>query len=160
MTPTIRPYDASDRAACQHVFYRSVREGAAAFYDADQRAAWAPTDTPDPAIPDKLLNQWAWVAETDAGVIGFMSLDNSGYLDVAFVLPEAKGQGVADALYDSLLNQAKTAGFKALTVHASHLARRFFIKHGWQVEQTEQHPANGQVFERFVMSLNLQEFAT
>ena len=48
-------------------------------------------------------------------------------------------------------------GLQTLTVHASHLARRFFVKQGWQVEYAEDHPANGQVFERFYMALDLTE---
>ena len=52
MTPVIRPYRAADRAACHRIFYRAVHQGAASAYTADQRAAWAPSDQPDPTQPD------------------------------------------------------------------------------------------------------------
>ncbi len=161
MTRTrIRAYRADDRAACHHVFYRAVHEGAAAFYDADQRAAWAPSAQPDLSKPDKLLDQWCWIAEgAEGGVIGFMSLRRDGYLDVAFVLPEAQGTGVANALLDALIARARAEGLTRLTVHASHLARRFFAKHGWQVDHAEAHPARGQTLERFAMSLMLKQKA-
>ena len=42
MTLSLRPYRPEDRAAAVHIFFRAVREGAAAFYDEAQRAAWAP----------------------------------------------------------------------------------------------------------------------
>ncbi|MEP2506085.1 MAG: GNAT family N-acetyltransferase [Paracoccaceae bacterium] len=139
------------------MFYHAVRSGAADFYSQAQRAAWAPSDAPDQLQPDKLLDQWCWVAEMENGITGFMSLTPRGYLDMAFVMPEAKGSGVADALYAALITQATASGLGTLTVHASHLARRFLAKHGWQEDYAENHTLNGQVIERFHMSLDLTE---
>lgn len=154
----VRPYRAEDRAACHGVFYRAVHEGAAEFYDAAQRSAWAPDPEPDPQAPDKLLAQWCWVAEDARGqILGFMSLCPNGYLDMAFVLPEVRGKGVAGALYDALTLRARAEGLSRLTVHASHLARRFLAKHGWRTDYAEFHPAAGQRLERFGMSLVLTE---
>lgn len=159
MTPGIRLYDHSDRAACALVFFHAVREGAAAHYSKDHRKAWAPSETPDLQKPDKLLEQYCWVAEFKDKVIGFMSLTTGGYLDMAFVLPAYKGRGVANALYSELVSKAKSRKMKKLTVHASHHARPFFTKHGWQVENTEDHAAKGLVFQRFHMSVKLSEDA-
>jgi putative acetyltransferase len=160
MTPLIRPYHPQDRAACAAVFYRAVREGAAEHYSTNQRAAWAPESAPDDATPDRLLNQHCRVAEQDGQIIGFMSLTAAGYLDMAFVLPEAKGTGVADALYRALMKRAKQDKMTTLTVHASLGARKFFEKHGWQIDCREQHPVNGQTLERFHMSLMQKDIAT
>ena len=157
MTPAIRPYVASDRVSCHRVYFQAVHEGAAEFYTQAQRAAWAPSETPDLSQPNKLLEQWCWVAEAKNGISGFMSLSRNGYLDMAFVVPDAKGTGVTDALYVALIEQAKAESLGNLTAHASHLARRFFTKHGWQVDYAEDFPLNGQVFERFHMSLDMME---
>lgn len=151
----VRPYRAEDRAAVALVFYRAVREGAAAWYDEAQRAAWAPAPGPDPDEPDKLADQWCWVAEADGAVIGFMSLEPGGYLDMAFVLPEAMGKGVAAALYQALVSRARSAGLSRLTVRASHPARRFFTKRGWQTDAFESFEADGQVYETYLMSVDL-----
>jgi putative acetyltransferase len=156
MSPTLRAYRASDRAACRHVFHRAVREGAADAYTAAQLVAWSPTDAFDPSEPDDLLQQVCLVAEQDGRIAGFMSLWPDGYLDMAFVLPEARGTGVADALYAALLDHARAEGINRLTVHASHLARRFFLKRGWQVDAAEDYPLRGQTLERFAMSLPLK----
>ena len=161
MTLAIRAYEAGDRAAVHTVFYRAVREGAAKFYDAAQRAAWAPSPEPNLALADKLLDQKCWVAvDAGNGIVGFMSLRADGYLDMAFVLPEYQGHGVADALYQDLISNARDAGLSRLTVHASHLARRFFTKHGWRIDAAENHSSRGQVFERFSMSLPITEPAS
>jgi len=158
MTLALRPYRATDRAACAAVFRRAVREGAARFYDAAQREAWAP----DPAVPrgaDKLLAQWCVVAERDGSVAGFMSLTPEGYLDMAFVLPEEMGRGTAAALHAALLARARAAGLMRLTTHASHLARRFFARQGWQLDKAETVTLRGQRLDRFAMSRDLHEGA-
>ena len=161
MTLAIRAYEAGDRAAVHTVFYRAVREGAAKFYDAAQRAAWAPSSEPDQNVADKLLDQKCWVAVgAKDEIVGFMSLRADGYLDMAFVLPEYKGRGAADALYQELISAARDAGHGRLTVHASHQGCRFFTKHGWQVDGTENYPSRGQEFLRFCMSLPITEPAS
>ena len=157
----VRPYAPVDRTACHGVFFRAVHEGAAEHYDAAQRAAWAPDPAPDPGRPDKLLTQWAWVAETAAkDILGFISHRPDGYLDMAFVLPEARGTDVAPALLRALVAKARADGLGRLTTHASHLARRFFGKHGWQVDFAEAVPRNGQTLERFGMSITFPEDGT
>ncbi|WP_413876203.1 GNAT family N-acetyltransferase [Albidovulum sp.] len=153
----VRPYRAADRPAVAGVFYRAVHQGAAARYDDAQRRAWAPSPEPDRDEPDKLLSQWCWVAEDGRGIIGFMSLAPSGYLDMAFVLPEVMGKGVADALYAALISRARAEGLGLLTVRASHLARSFFERHGWHLDAADNLEADGQVYETFLMSLDLRQ---
>ena len=160
LTPAVRPYRTGDRAACALVFYRAVREGTAAFYNQAQREAWAPSPEPDWSEPCKLERQWCWVAERGGRIVGFMSLEPSGYLDMAFVLPEEMGRGTAVALYAALLAKARDAGLERMTVIASHLARRFFARRGWRVDRAEDLLADGQVYEVFHMSLDPAEEGT
>lgn len=156
----VRPYRPDDRGTCQAIFYRAVHEGTGAFYNADQREAWAASDRFDPSVPDRLVNQMTWIAEVEDVAVGFMSLRQDGYLDMAFVLAAFHSRGVADALYARLVSSAGLLGLGRLYVDASPLAHRFFAKHGWVVEYREDHPARGQVFDRFRMSLLLSEMAT
>jgi len=156
MSLSVRRYRPEDRAACALVFYRAVREGAAEFYDAAQRAAWAPSPVPDPEKPDKLAGQWCHVAERAGAVVGFMSMAQDGYLDMAFVLPEEMGRGTARALHDAVLADARAAGLTRLTVRASHLARRFFGRHGWREDARVDFAADGQVYDVFRMSRSLE----
>ena len=151
---TLRPYRPEDRAACAAIFFRAVREGAAGHYDAAQRAAWAPAGAETGA--DRLAHQWCLVAERDGTPAGFLSMTPEGHLDMAFVLPEEMGRGTAAALYDALLARARGAGLQRLTVHASHLARPFLERRGWQAETAETVALRGQRLERFVMSLGLE----
>lgn len=153
---TIRPYRASDRAACRQVYQRAVREGAAGFYDAAQREAWAPEVPADPDRLDKLRHQLTWVAEDDGIITGFMSMTRSGHLDMAFVLPEVMGKGHAAALHDKIVSQARGLGLARLTVHASEYSRRFLGRRGWVLDGVEVIRAdNGAQWDRNLMSLDL-----
>ena len=128
----VRPYRPSDAACLAQVFDRAVREGAAGAYTEAQRAAWASAmDTP-PDWSRRLGEEITLVAERDGQVAGFMTLGRDGFLDLAFVLPEAMGTGVAAALHDRVLVEAAARDLTRLTTEASHMARRFFFKQGWR----------------------------
>lgn len=153
---TVRPYRPQDRAATASVFFRAVREGAAGVYSEKQRRDWAKSPEPDLTTPDPRAGQDCWVSEEAGSITGFMALDRTGYLDMAFVLPEVMGRGHAQAIYDRLLAHARASGLARLTVHASHYSRRFLEKQGWRLDGTEDFVSPGGVhYERFLMSLDL-----
>ncbi|MBC55844.1 MAG: GNAT family N-acetyltransferase [Confluentimicrobium sp.] len=128
----IRPGRPGDGPAAHHVLHAAVHQGAAAFYSAAERAAWAPDGPPAPDWEARLLSGHTLVAEDRAGaMIGFMTLGHDGFLDFAYVAPGWMGKGVGDALYAALEPIARAAGMRVLSTEASHLARRFFHRHGW-----------------------------
>ena len=151
----LRAYTPEDRAAVHAVFYRAVHEGAAGHYSAAQRAAWAPAPAVDPSRPDRLAGQVCLVSESAGQITGFMSLRGDGYLDMAFVLPEVMGKGHAAALYDAILAEAQRRALPRLTAHASLLARPFFERRGWLVEQVQDHPVGPVTLRRFSMQILL-----
>ena len=155
MTRIIRPYRPEDRAAVNLVFYRAVREGAAAHYPAEELAAWAPTPDPDLSEPDKYLDQWCHVAEDGGRVTGFFSMDREGYLDMAFVIPEVLGNGTAAALYDTMMHSARTAGLTHFTVKAAHQSRQFLARRGWQLDHMQTFTENGTDYVAAMMFLDL-----
>jgi putative acetyltransferase len=93
------------------------------------------------------------VAEEAGRMTGVLSMDATGYLDMAFVLPEVMGTGTAAALYDALMIQARAAGLRRFTVRAAHQSKRILERRGWQVDRFERYPADGQVYDLFHMSL-------
>lgn len=154
---SVRRATPQDHVALYGVYYRSVVEGAAAFYNDAQRAAWVGSPYPKSDEPDPDDTLLRWVAEVDGQIVGFMAITPDGYLDLAFVLPEWMGRGVAQAVYDQLLEWARRNRVTRLTAHSSHFARRFLEKQGWQVEYPELVARNGQELERFFMSLELEK---
>ena len=153
MAPTLRPYQPTDRAATSLVHFRAIREGAVAHYSAAELEAWAPSPHFDADHPDKLLSQWCLVAEEAGRMTGYMSMDDAGYLDTAFVLPEVMGKGTAAALYDALMTIARAHGLTRFTVRAVHQSQRFLSRRGWLVDRFERLVVDGQVYDLFHMSL-------
>ena len=156
MPPSVRPYRPEDRAAVALVFFRAVREGSVAHYSQAEREAWAPSPDPDWHEPDKFLDQWCFVAEKDGQITGFMSMDKTGYLDCAFVIPEVMGNGTAAALYDRMMDAARAAGLRRFTVKAVENSRRFLARRDWQVDGMEKGEERGHVYEVHLMSLTLE----
>ena len=157
---SVRQYIDADCAGCMNVFFRAVQIGAAGAYDQAQRDAWCP-EIPQASQEncDRLAGADSVVAELDGTVIGFMSLEKDGHLDMAFVAPEHMGQGVAGALYDQLFAKAQHRGLCRLNTEASHLARGFFARKGWQVVKPETVTRRGVSLERFRMQIEIGEKA-
>ncbi len=153
--PQIRPYQAPDRAAAELVFYRAVREGTAAHYTEAERAAWAPKAEPSWHLPDKLLSQWCYVAEEGGQITGFFSMDATGYLDMAFVLPEVMGNGTATALYDTVMARAKQAGLTHFTVRAAIQSHRFLARRGWVLDRMQTFTEDGETYTAALLTLDL-----
>lgn len=134
---TVRRYRPEDRAATAGVFFRAVREGTAGRYSEAQRQDWAKSPEPDWTTPDPREGQFTLVSEETGRITGFMAMTPEGYLDMAFVLPEAMGKGHAAALYDGLLAHARAIGVRRMTVRASYFSRRFLEKRGWRLDGEE-----------------------
>ncbi len=154
-TRTIRRYTEGDRAAARLVFYRAVRIGAAAHYTEEELAAWASTPEPDWNIPDRLLDQWCYVAEEDGRMTGFFSMDRTGYLDMAFVIPEVMGDGTAAAFYDTMMASAVAAGLRHFTVKAAHQSHRFLARRGWILDRMETFTEDGETYTTAMLYLDL-----
>ncbi len=147
----IRQFTKQDAQATAKIFYDAVHRGSAGHYDQAQRQAWAPGV---PALPDwldRLAAQTTLVAERHGSIVGFMTLDTRGYIDLAFVSPDCMGQGVARLLYSAIEAEALTAGFDRLSTQASHQARRFFERQGWSVVRQQTVSPRGVVLTNFVM---------
>ncbi|MEM7753460.1 MAG: GNAT family N-acetyltransferase [Pseudomonadota bacterium] len=139
----VRSYQPEDAGPLGQVFHRSVRDGAAKRYDAAQVAAWSPKPPAGIAWAERLAEADTVVAVEDDVHVGFMSVYDYGYLDLAFVLPEKMGQGVADMLYAVLESRARARGTRRLTTHASLLAEPFFARHGWRLVRRQEVERNG-----------------
>jgi putative acetyltransferase len=133
----IRPLCAQDGGAAAEVFFDAVQRGTTQHYSARERNAWAGT-APNPAAWQKrLATLRGFAAEREGELLGFMTLDETGYIDLAFVRSDQAGQGIGRALYAAVEQQLRAEGASLLTVEASKTARGFFERLGWQV-QTEQ----------------------
>jgi putative acetyltransferase len=151
----IRPYRPEDRSATALIYFRAIMEGTADLIGEPERRAWARSPDPDLGVPDKLLNQWCWIAEEDGQPTGFMSLCHDGLLDMAFVIPEVMGKGTAAALYGVLVAKARAERLSRLSVLASPYSRSFLLKQGWVIDSEGVKVFDGHLYHLSEMSLSL-----
>lgn len=143
MELNIREYRESDAAVLANLYYESVRQGTRKYYSREQREAWAPSVPGTEKFASRLAKMTVLVAEDETGVVGFMTVDKTGYIDLAFVRPDRIGTGVASEIYKRIEMASKESGQTRLFSNASELAKPFFEKHGWTVCRTQQVERHG-----------------
>jgi putative acetyltransferase len=156
----IRPCRVTDAPGLAELYHRAVREGAARHYDEAQRAAWSPAPPMGEDWRRRLIEAQTIVAERAERLLGFMTLDpQSGWIDFAYVAPEAMGQGVAETLYAVLEGRARAAGLARLETGASLLAERFFVRRGWHVVARQEVERYGVRLPNAIMAKDLAGIA-
>lgn len=129
----IRRFRDADAEATARVFFAAVRVGTADHYAEAQRRAWCPALPEGPDWRARLAGPACWVAVSGGEVVGFMTLDRTGYIDLAFVHPDHAGAGVGARLYAMVEEAARADGVERLSVKASLAAQPFFARHGFVV---------------------------
>ncbi|SFI55601.1 GNAT family N-acetyltransferase [Celeribacter neptunius] len=130
----LRTLSEADADACYALFHRTVHGGTGAFYEAEQRAAWAPDRPHAPETwPARLTEGFSICATRGSRIVGFFTMGHDGHIDFAYVALEEMGKGTAARLYEACETEARRLGLQHMETEASHLARRFFEKRGWRV---------------------------
>lgn len=122
--------------------FAAIRNAGA--YTAAQRRAWCPAP---PELRRILASQTVVVARGLRGPVGFASLRQCGYLDLAFVHPAAQGKGVLTRLFMRL--RAEHDG--PFSTHASVSGEPAFRALGFEVAARETVRRNGQRLRRSLM---------
>lgn len=139
----IRPYgEPTDADDTRYIFRRAIRGTASRFYDRRQVEAWARRGDQSPDWAARRARPHGFVAVIDGVAVGFTEIDDTGYLDMMFVAPEAAGRSVASQLLNRAL--AAVPDVARVTAHASEAAVGFFRAKGFTVE-AECHPRIGEV---------------
>lgn len=137
MAIKIRSLTSTDSAEAVQVFFDAIHVGTADVYSEKERIAWAGNEPDTDGWRGRFDNVDGLVAETDGKMLGFMTLDQAGYIDLAFVAPDAMGQGIGRQLYEAIERRAIAARTRRLTTEASMKAKPFFERMGWQVEREQ-----------------------
>ncbi|MGI2168615.1 GNAT family N-acetyltransferase [Shewanella sp. MF05960] len=131
-----------------------------------------------PRYPQAKLNAWssaprstkfwqlryqrnrAWLAVNDQQeVVGFISVEThfsqQGYIDCLYVAPTSQHQGIARALYKTLVHWALQQQYSHLSVDASYLSKTLFETNGFALKQVSYQQKRGQTFTGFYMKKRL-----
>ena len=152
---TLRSAAPSDFDALGQLMFECVRVGDSPYTEA-QRQAWVPEPRNGPEWTQRLGRQFIIIAEGETGPHGFMSLlEAEGYIDFAYVLPQARGQGLFRKLYQQIEQRAANAGAERLQVHASLMAEPAFGAMGFKIVTPEEVAIGDQHLKRFLMEKSL-----
>ena len=147
----IRGYTSADLEPIVQLFTDSVHIAAAAHYDERQRHAWAPKPPDLERWRQRLASVTVVIAERDGELLGFITYEPDGHIDLLYTSAAHQRAGVASQLYRHVEGQFAMSGIVELYTEASHLARPFFAKQGFLVECEEQVTRAGVSLARFKM---------
>ena len=150
ITAKIRAGKDEDHDQLGQVMFDAIRGGRSA-YTAEQCKAWVPEVRRGADWSKRLSAQSIFVAEVDDEIVGFLSLAESGYVDLAFIRPKHQGTGLFRLLYERLEQTARERGEKRLWVHASLMAQPAFTAMGFEIVREEFVEIRGETFRRFEM---------
>ena len=144
-----------DFDALGQVMFDSVHDEPSPYTSA-QRHAWVSEPRSGPEWQMRLAHQKIWIAHFGEKLLGFMSLiEDTGYIDLAFIRSEARGKGAFRGLYSRLEVAARACGRKRLWTHASLMAEPRFGAMGFQLVEREEITMLDQVLVRFHMEKRL-----
>jgi GNAT superfamily N-acetyltransferase len=128
----IRQAVRDDLASIARIHSGAVRAIGSAEYTAEQLDAWALPR--EPASYEQSMRDKEFLVAVDGeAIIGFGVLNrNSSEIQAVYVDPEATGRGVGRALLHGLEDRARAFGLRALCLHASLNAVRFYRRAGYE----------------------------
>ena len=149
----IRRASPDDHPSLAQVMFRAIHDGDSPYTPA-QRNAWCPTPPQGNGWQARLAAQHVFMAE-DSTPLGFMTLRDDGYLDLAYILPEARGNGLFRRLYTRIEDTARSLGLSKIETHASLSAQAPFAAVGFTLIQHEIVTRADQTLPRAQMRKNL-----
>ncbi|MES2602052.1 MAG: GNAT family N-acetyltransferase [Pseudomonadota bacterium] len=134
---TLRPYTADDENAAIDLWFRTWQQAYPSINFAQRLEGWR-TRWRDELVPVAQIV----VAEQNRNVIGFVTMDASGYLDQLVVAPEAWGSDLGNVL----IAEAKIMSPRGITllVNADNArAIRFYERNGFVHTHDDVNPVSG-----------------
>ncbi len=150
----IRKATDADALDLAQVFFAAVREGPSPYTEA-QRAAWLPHPPERDAFAVRLASKHVFLCEEIDGVIGFMTLEETGYIDLAYIRAGYRNRGVFRALFAAVEETARVHAMPRIWVHASLMAQPAFRAMGFLVMHHETVERSGQQLARALMEKHL-----
>jgi len=124
-------------------------------YSEAERMAWRAEPYAGPDWHARLSAQHVLIAEEDGRPVGFLTLTPGGYVDLGYLLPEARGRGWFRNLYAALEGIARETGETRLLTHASLAAEGPFKAVGFHVTERETVSIGDQSLRRAAMEKRL-----
>ncbi len=150
----IREYRENDLIDVITLFTRSVHEVAKRDYTSEQLNAWAPENADISAWKKRLSQETVFVFEKENKILGFIRLEQNGYLDLLYVHPEFQRQGIAKNLLNHALSWAENHGISEFTSDVSITAKPFFESIGFYSVALQTIQCRGVLLNNFRMKFS------
>lgn len=116
-------------------------------YNDEQIRSWANIDK-EVFIKNIHPNSLVMVKDDSKKILGFLNIDDSGYINHLFTHKNYQNQGIASALIDTV---EKKYAFKRFSTDASITAKPFFISKGYLVTKENKVLLRNQEFINYSM---------
>jgi putative acetyltransferase len=146
--------NADDSDVLADIMFDAVRNGESR-YTEEQRAAWVPARRTGDDWVARLRSQEIVIAEQGGRAVGFVSLAEGGYVDFAYIRPEAQHSGLFRQLLAHVVDRAIEKREPLLWTHASLMAEPAFEKLGFAIRKRERVRIGDQDFDRCEMEKSL-----
>ncbi|WP_425391264.1 GNAT family N-acetyltransferase [Ekhidna sp.] len=152
---TIRKADRNDVPDIITLFENTVRSVNQKDYSAKQIDVWANAKNKD-IWSENVKIQYFYLAEIDDQIVGFSSIDDTGYLDFMYVHKDFQRRGIAKALLEQI--EQKASELRLLKIHSSVsiTAQPFFKSRGFKTYDDEHKVLKDVAFINALMEKVLQ----
>lgn len=151
----IEPLQKEDLATCLTLFKETVQYINSRDYDKQQIAAWINPKRTLTTWENSFKNHQGFKAVYSKQIIGFIDIDDQGYLDRLYVHAKYQNHGVAKQLVHAVENYYRQQQIKEIYTHASITAQPFFAHLGYQTIKKQVVEPNGVKMYNFVMKKQL-----
>lgn len=149
----IREAVVSDIPALKELYQDTILTVNRKDYSAEEVEDWASCGDDTAHLAESFAEQQYIVAETGEGrIVGFASINDTGYMHTLFVHKDFQHRGIATALYQVLEKYAREKGAGKITSEVSITARPFFEKQGFVVDEEQKRKANKLHLTNYKMS--------
>ena len=150
----IRDFRSTDLEGVVSLFTASVHGIADRAYKLEQLQAWVPRAPDLDYWRRKLAGQKLLLAEQEGELLGMIAYEANGHIDVLFTRPNHVRKGIAQHLHAYAERLLTELGVFELFSEASEVARPFFLRQGYRVEDREVVTVRGVDMHRYRMRLN------
>jgi putative acetyltransferase len=152
----VRMMKPDDADALGQVMFDAIHHGMSPLTVAE-RLAWLTVPPRGEQWKRRLAAQDVWVACDMDWICGFMTLDDKGFIDLAFVAAAAQGKGAFSEMYRQIENMARNRPRPpaSLRTNASLMAQPAFAAQGFHVIRHKIIERSGQRLEHAEMEKHL-----
>ena len=151
----IRQATIADIDTIAQLYYDTIIAINSKDYTNEQIEAWASTHTNLDGWARRMDEQYFYIAILDKIIVGFASMDKSGYFDLLYIHKDHQRKGIATALAAKIEEIAKETELPEITVQSSITAKPFFERIGYKIYGEKQKTVHNVPFTNALMAKKL-----